>query len=596
MPKIWRFFAHDEARVRQLSGELRIPPLVAQVLVARGYTTGEQAAEFLSAKLVNLHDPELLPGVPEAADRIVAAVQAGRRITIYGDYDVDGVTATSLLWHCLKLAGATVDYYIPHRLEEGYGLNCDALRQLHQDDPNRVVITVDCGIAGVQEAALARELGLELIITDHHELSDALPQAAALVHPRLPETEYPFGGLCGAGVAFKLAWGVCQRLGDGKKASPQMRRFLMGAVGLAAIGTIADVVPLVSENRVLVRYGLGSLRERSTPGMQALMRISGIAEHGELQAEDIAFALAPRINAAGRLGQARLAVELLTTDNAERAKALADYLDQLNKNRQTVERRIFKEARDMVAANSEWETQPALVLAHHDWHAGVIGIVATRVAEHFSKPAILISLNPQNQLGQGSGRSFAGFDLHAGLSACAARLRSFGGHQAAAGLKIEAGAIDAFRDDFCRFVGENHTVCDRDLELHIDAEIRLADLTLAAVSHLDRLGPFGCQNPRPVFSASRVELVEPPRKMGGGDRHLSLKVRHYGKVLRAVAFGRGEWADEIAAVNSPISISFAPNINHYQGRQSVELRLIDWQDESLRTNATAARPSAAASR
>ena len=240
MPKPWRFAPHDAAAVRDLSRQLRLPALVAEVLTARGYTSGAAASTFLQARLMDLHEPDLMPNLAEAADRVVDAVRSKRRITIYGDYDVDGVTATSLLWHCLRLAGATVDYYIPHRLEEGYGLNCEAIRQLHEEDPRRLVITVDCGICSVAEAALARELGLELIITDHHEMGAELPPAVCLVHPRLPGSQYPFGQLCGAGVAFKLAWGICQRLGDGKKASPSMREFLMSAVGLAAIGTVAD--------------------------------------------------------------------------------------------------------------------------------------------------------------------------------------------------------------------------------------------------------------------------------------------------------------------------------------------------------------------
>jgi single-stranded-DNA-specific exonuclease len=579
MAKEWRFLPHDESNVRRLCQDLRVSPLLAQVLIGRGYATREAALQFLEAKLVSLHDPELLPGVAEAADRLVAAVQAGRRVTIYGDYDVDGVTATSLLWHCLKLTGAPVDYYIPHRLEEGYGLNCEALKQLHEQDPQRLVVSVDCGICSIEEARLAKQLGLELIVTDHHQMADTLPEADCLVHPRLPGSAYPFGELCGAGVAFKLAWAVCQRLGDGKKASPRMREFLKSAVGLAAIGTVADCVPLVGENRVIVHYGLATLVEKSSLGLQALMKVAGLDKNRVLQSDDIGFALAPRINAAGRLGQARLAVELLTTDNVERAVALAAYLDELNKNRQTVERRIFKQAKELVAENPQWQDQPALVLPHHDWHAGVIGIVATRIADHFSKPAILISLNKQNHTGQGSGRSLNGFDLHSALSACSGHLTSFGGHHAAAGLKIEAGRIDAFREDFCQFVGQHHVPRESDGELRIDAEVRLADLTHRAVVELDRLGPFGQENPRPVFAASQVELAEPPRTMGEGGRHLSLRVRHYGKVLRAIAFGRGEWAAEIEAARRPISISFAPNINRYNGRESVELQLIDWQAE-----------------
>jgi len=600
--KTWRFLPHDESRVRGLSGALNVAPLTAQVLIARGYESAEQALTFLNTSLTDLHEPDKLPGAAEAADRIVAAVKAGRRITIYGDYDVDGMTSTSILWHCLKLASATVEYYIPSRLDEGYGLNCDAIRRFHEEDPQQVVISVDCGIASLEEAALARELGLELIVTDHHTFATAsvegetngapaeiaLPEAACLVHPRLPGSDYPFGELCGAGVAFKVAWAICKRLGDGKKATPRMREFLKAAVSLAAIGTVADMVPLVDENRVIVRYGLSSLLENANSGLKALLAVAGIEKNKKLDADDVGFAIAPRLNAAGRLGQARLAVELLTTENPERAVQLAQYLDELNKNRRTVERRIFKQAKELVEENPDWQNREALVLAHPDWHAGVIGIVANRIAEHFKQPTILMTIDRETNVGQGSGRSFAGFDLHAGLTACAEHLITFGGHQAAAGVKMHVDNIEAFRNAFCEFVAENHEVTERDLELRIDAEVRLADCTQRGVTELDRLGPFGQENPRPVFAATRVELAEPPRTMGDGDRHLSLRVRHYGTVLRAVAFGRGEWAKQIEAVDGPISISFAASINEFRGRRNVELRLIDWQPEV----ATAAVPPA----
>jgi single-stranded-DNA-specific exonuclease len=579
MARQWRISPFDEAQVRSLAGRLNVSPVLAQILAARGFDSAERAAAFLDPRLSGLHDPEPLPGIPAAADAIVAALKNGRRITIYGDYDVDGVTATSILWHCLQLAGARVEYYVPHRLEEGYGLNCDALAKLHERDPAMLVVSVDCGIGSVREAEFARQLNLELIVTDHHVMGPVLPGANVLVHPRLPGSEYPFGELCGAGVAFKLAWAICTRLGDGKKASPRMREFLLSAVGLAAIGTVADVVPLLDENRVLVRYGLRSLCERTSIGLKSLFRATGLIDRGVLSAEDIAFTIAPRINAAGRLGQARLAVELLTTESEERAVMLAAYLEEQNKARQTVERRMFKQAKELVAEHPEWEAMPALVLEHQDWHAGVIGIVASRVAEHYQKPAVLIALPSSDQPGQGSARTCGRFDLHAGLTACAHELVTFGGHCAAAGLRITPERIPHFREAFCRCVAETAGAEHSDTNLRIDAEVRLADLTHRAVSELERLGPFGEANPRPVLASTRVELVEPPRKMGEGERHLDLRVRHYGKVMRAIAFGRGEWADEIAAVAGPISISFAASINHFRGQASVELQLLDWQRE-----------------
>ncbi|MEW4487360.1 single-stranded-DNA-specific exonuclease RecJ [Thalassoglobus sp. JC818] len=581
MPKQWRFASHDQAIVGRLAEEMSCSPLLAQVLAARGVTTKNQADSLYSTKMTDLHDPGLLPGVSEAADRVVSAINAKRRITIYGDYDVDGVTATSILWHCLKLAGAQVDYYIPCRLEEGYGLNLEAIQTLYDEDPERLVITVDCGISSLEEAALAKSLGLELIITDHHTLADQLPAAATNVHPRLPGSEYPFPDLCGAGVAFKLAWAICQKLGDGTKASPRMREYLKAAVGLAAMGTVADVVPLVGENRILVRYGLSTIVEKSMTGLAMLLKVAGLDSQNELSAEDIGFGLAPRINAAGRLGQARLAVELLTTENRQRAAQLADYVDQLNKNRQTVERKMYREAKEMVEENPDWLETGSLVLASEDWHPGVIGIVASRIAEKFERPAVMIAMNSETRIGQGSGRSFNGFDLHSGLSHCSEYLEAFGGHRAAAGLRISADRIDEFREVFGRYVSENQSSESEEPELAVDAEISLHDLTNKAVKELDWLGPFGQMHRRPIFSSSRVELVEAPGTMGGGGRHLALKVREGSKIIRAVAFGKGDWAEEmVEEINGPFSICFSASINRFRGYENVELQLIDWKPSS----------------
>ena len=585
MERKWTFHPHDEAGIRRLCGQLKVSPLLGQVLLARGFSQVDSARSFLGAKLSDLHDPSELPGINAAADLIVQAIEDKRRITIYGDYDVDGVTGTSILWHCLQLSHATVDYYIPCRLEEGYGLNNAALQQLYEEDPQRLVVSVDCGIASVAEAAMARKIGLDLIITDHHQIGPQLPDALVLVHPRLPGSTYPFGELCGAGVAFKLAWAICQRLGDGKKASPRMKEFLKQAVGLAALGTVADVVPLLGENRVIVRYGLQTLREQSSLGMKALMRVAGLFDKPELRADDVGFGLGPRINAAGRLGQARLAVELLTTENAERATKLAEYLDTLNNNRKTVERRILKQAREIVAEHPEWEMHKTLVLAHHDWHPGVIGIVASRVTEEFGKPTVLIALRDDGT-GQGSGRSWAGFDLYSGLESCREHVVSFGGHKAAAGVRLKAVAVSAVRETLASWAAENFHPTTADTELRIDAEVLLSEVTFPAVRELERLGPFGQENPQPRFVASRVELAEPPKTMGEGDRHLAIKVRQQGTTMRGVAFGRGDWAKQLQSTVGPISVTFAPVINTFNGFNKVELHLIDWKPAASVQHAT----------
>lgn len=586
MTQNWRFAPHDESQIRSLSSEMQVSPLLAQVLIARGLKDATSARGFIDARMTDLLEPCSMSGIESAAERVIAALNDKRRITIYGDYDVDGMTATSILLQCITLANGHCDYFIPNRLDDGYGLNCDSIRKLHEEDPDRLLVTVDCGISSLKEAALARELGLELIITDHHQMGDQLPDADCLVHPRLPDGNYEFPHLCGAGVALKLAWAVCQKLGDGQKASPHMREYLKCAVGLAAIGTVADVVPLVGENRILVRYGLSALSDKAPLGLQELMKVAEIKSDQRLDTEDIGFAIAPRLNAAGRLGQARLAVELLTTNNQERANQLATYLDELNKNRRTVERRILKQAKEMVEENDKWANHGTLVLAHPDWHPGVIGIVANRIAEHYEKPAVMIALDASSRTGQGSARSFAGFDLHAGFSSCSEHLLRYGGHQAAAGLKIDEDRINDFRLAFAEYAASAPQPSEHDLQVRIDAEVCLNEITKKAVRELDCLGPFGQENPRPQFVATKVKLAETPRTMGEGGRHLSIVFLQQKTKIRAIAFGKGEWASQMEEEGGPFSISFAPSINRFRGFESVQLHLKDWTSEKTKTPVT----------
>lgn len=577
MDKRWRIHPHDTALVSMLERSAGVSPVVAQLLICRGICEPAAIREFLDSRLTGLRDPELLPGLSAAADRVHAAIAANRRIVVYGDYDADGMTAAGLLYRCLKLLGADVGCYVPNRLQEGYGLHSDALRTLAQRGAS-MVISVDCGIASVDEALTAREIGLELIITDHHQLGARLPDAPAMIHPQLPGGNYPFDGLCGAGVAFKLAWALCQRASQAKRVSPAMREFLLAAVGLAAIGTVADVVPLIDENRILVRHGLTSLRERPVPGVAALMKIAGLDAKPQLCSEDIAFTIAPRLNASGRLGQALLGLELITTDSPERAASLAEYIDQLNRSRDSLERSVYQAALKQAKEQFDPENDPALILDGVGWHAGVIGVVAGRLAEKFNRPVIMISWDTMGaKPGVGSCRSAAGLDLYHALSMCGHHLLSHGGHRQAAGLKLDRCCLEAFRADFCDWAAGQISAAARIAEVRIDAEATLGQLTLRTLEEMDRLSPFGQGNPRPVLCASGVELVGPPRRMGNGERHLSLKLKQHGCGMRAVAFGQGEAADEIAQIGGPLDIAFQPVINDYQGRRSVEMHLVDWR-------------------
>ncbi len=579
MPKRWNIRPHDPDRIAALERAAGVPAVVAQLLLCRGIEQPQAARQFLDARLADLRDPDLLPGAREAAGRIWAAAREKKRIVIHGDYDVDGITGTSILLLCLRLLGANVGYCIPDRLSEGYGLHEGTVRRLAAEGA-AVIVTVDCGITGLAAAQTARELAIELIVTDHHEMQAELPCAAVLVHPRLPGSQYPFAGLCGSAVAFKVAWAICQEAAGARRASPPMREFLLQAVVLAALGTVADVVPLVDENRILVRHGLVALKERPLLGLRTLMQVSKLDQKRRLSAEDIGFGLAPRLNAAGRLGQARLAVELLTTDSEPRALELAQYIEGLNATRKTLERSIYLAAKKQAREQFDPEADAALVLAARGWHAGVIGIVAGRLAEKFHRPVVLLS---QDELAAkpavGSGRSVPGFNLCAAFSACSHHLLSHGGHAAAAGLKIADGSIEPFRAEFCEHAAAVIPPEMRLAELHIDAETPLASLTLNTVKQIEQLAPFGQGNLRPLLCTEGVHLVAPPKRMGEGERHLLLNLVQHNLRLRAVAFGGGEWADELTkhVNNGPLAIAFRPVINVFRGRQSVELELADWK-------------------
>lgn len=575
--KRWRFLPHDADRVARLELAAGVPPIVAQLLIGRGVYDGQAARHFLEAKLIGLRDPDLLPGAADAADRVYAAIKAHRKIVIYGDYDADGITGTALLLSCLKLLGAEATYYVPNRLEEGYGLNSAALKSLAERGAS-LVVSVDCGIASLAEAALARELGLELIVTDHHEFAERLPDAAAIVHPRLPGHSYPFGGLCGAGVALKLAWAICQRASQAKRVSEPLRNFLLSAVGLAAIGTVADVVPLLDENRILVRHGLTSLKAMPPLGLALLMQVAKLAEKPGLDSEDIGFCLGPRLNAAGRFGQAQLAIELLTTDSRERAQQLAEYVHELNSSRESLERSIQLAAAKQLKEQFDPDGDAALVLAGRGWHAGVIGLVAGRLAEKYHRPVVLISLDQLGvKPGVGSGRSPNGMNLHAALSSCREHLLGYGGHAAAAGLRIDEAHVDAFRTAFCEFAAGESSGGEKVGEIRIDAEGPFCQLTTETVRQIESLAPFGCGNPRPVLCATGVRLAEPPKKIGSTERHLSLRLVQNQTRIRGVGFGHAEWAEELAAHNAPLDIAYRPIINDFRGRQSVEIQLVDWR-------------------
>lgn len=578
MQKRWNILPFDPDQVEQLEVEAKIPTVVAQLLLNRGIDHADQVSAFLETKLSGLRPPEELPGIPAASSLIFKAIKEDKKILIYGDYDADGMTASAILYRCLTILHANVSYFAPNRMSDGYGLNAEQIRR-HHDQGFEVVISVDCGIANAEEIDIAKELGMQVVVTDHHEFAERLPDADVIVHPRLPGTNYPFGGLCGAAVALKLAWALCQLDSDATRVKPAHRDFLMMAVGIAAIGTVADVVPLQDENRIIVTHGLRCLKNIPPLGLAALTKLTGLSAKRQFDAQDIGFNIGPRLNAAGRLGQAPLGVELLVTNDQKRAHELAEYLDNLNNDRKKIERSINLAAVKQIKEKYNHENDPAFVLAGHGWNAGVIGVVSGRLAEKYGRPVILIALDQMGvKPGIGSARNGGIGNLHKTLQHCSEHLIKHGGHAAAAGLTIEESQVDVFRSAFCEYIQESITEEERKVEVIIDAEASLSQLTPQTIFQMQQLGPFGEGNPAPVLCASNVDIVTgSAKRMGGGERHLSVKVSQYGKTLRAVAFGQGDWVEELDQVQGQIDVVFKPVINEFRGQRNVELHLEDWR-------------------
>ena len=596
-PKRW-IIAPPHESAGDLAGRLRTSTVIAQVLLNRGISAADECFKFLQPSLKCLHDPSLIPNLRKAAQRIAAAIAATEKIIVYGDYDVDGITATAILWHAITLLGGDVDYYIPHRIDEGYGLNGGALTEII-DRGAKLIVTVDCGVTAVEPARIAKERGVDLIITDHHEwhtlappLTDdehahepILPQCYTIVHPRLPKDDagvphaYPNAALCGAGVAFKLAWGIGQACNGAARVSDAFREYLIEATALAALGTIADVVPLVDENRILAAFGLGGLKQSKLVGIQALIESAGLTGQ-TLDSYHVGFLLAPRLNACGRMGHAREAVEMLTRADHDRAVEIATYLEQRNRERQGMERQILDAALAQVEEQKlDGDDCRAIVIGGDGWHPGVIGIVASRIVDRFCKPTIMVAFNDNNGsgiIGQGSGRSINGFHLARALEHCGEYLDAYGGHEMAAGLKVRPENFDAFRQCFCRYAFEHLAPDQLVPELKLDAEAELRQVTAALVNDLHRLGPFGHGNRKPLFCSRGLQIAAPPRRVGKTGDHLQLFVRQGQTSMKAIAFGAGDLFDRLK-VGVTIDLAFEPTINDYNGFQTVELEVKDLQ-------------------
>ena len=529
-------------------------PLTAMVLASRGIHDRKTANAYLGCD-GPLTDPFAMKDMDLAAGRVGLAMAGGEKIAVFGDYDVDGITSTCLLTHFLRAQGAQVVPYIPGRLEEGYGLNPIAIRQLHKEGV-QLIITVDCGITAIEEAELCRQLGIDLVITDHHECKEQLPDAVAVVDPHRPDCPYPHKILSGVGVAFKLASALCG----------SQQGVLEEYADMVCLGTVADVMPLQGENRVFVSRGLASLADTHRPGLAALMREAG-CDPRELTATGIGYSLAPRINAAGRMGQIDLAVDLLLTEDPKEAYRLAKALCDLNRQRQNVEAQIYEEAVSMLPLG---HTPEAIVLASDRWHQGVVGIVASRIAEEYCCPAFLVCLDGEH--GKASSRSYAGFNLFASLRSLSHLLESYGGHELAAGFTIHKDNIDAFREAVCGLAAEFYRDDAPRTVLDIDCTVPPELMTLSNIQSLDVMEPCGSGCPKPVLMMRQLE-VERIRMVGNG-KHMRLRLRHSRGGINAIYFSANPESAAIAQ-GDLVDVAFTPQINEFREEKSVQMCVMD---------------------
>ncbi|HXE81236.1 MAG TPA: single-stranded-DNA-specific exonuclease RecJ [Vicinamibacterales bacterium] len=562
---IWEPAHCDPVSVRSLAQALDLEPVVARLLCLRGLGEPGEAQRFLSPSLDQLHDPWALTDLRRAVERLLAAVARSERVAVHGDYDVDGITSTVILRRCLEMLGADVVHFIPDRLKDGYGLLPATIERLHAEGA-RVVVSVDCGIRAADAARRAAELGVDLIVTDHHEPDTALPPAFAVVNPKRRDCSYPDKNLAGVGVALKLVQALCSRSGREK--------WLPAFVKIAAIGTLADVVPLVGENRVIAKVGLDLLsRGPHKVGLRALLEASGLTSR-TIDSYHIGFVLAPRVNAAGRMSTPDIATRLLLASDealAGEARELAEQLNAENTRRQQEEAAIVAEARRIVESDPDVGARTVLVVAGPEWHRGVIGIVASKLVEHFHRPAIVLSV--EDDVAHGSCRSIPGFDILAALDACAPMLLRHGGHKAAAGLALEASRIKEFRSAINAFADERLGPDDLRPRIYIEDTLTFRGISGRLAGQLASLAPFGPGNPRPVFSATGVEIVDGPRRLK--ERHYKMALRHEGRVMRAIAWRGADRHAFLESHRALVDVAFSLDRNEFNGETYLELSLCD---------------------
>jgi single-stranded-DNA-specific exonuclease len=565
MKLLWQHLPCDDGQTATIAAALNLHPTVARLLCLRGLGDAEVASRFLNPSLDHLHDPFLLTDLATAVDRLERAIAQKERIAIHGDYDVDGITSTVILRRALEMLGGEVVHFIPERIRDGYGLQPAAIERLHAEGVH-LIVSVDCGIRGTDAARRARDLGVDLIITDHHEPEDTLPPALAVINPKRHDCRYPDKNLAGVGVALKLVQALCVRA--------DRARWLPAFVKIAAIGTLADVVPLVGENRVIAKLGLAALStSRHTVGLRALLEAAGLLGR-TIDSYQVSFILAPRVNAAGRMSTPDIATRLLlATDEglAEEARALAQQLNEENLRRQQEEADLVVHARKAIETDPAIGAHNVLVVGGDGWHRGVIGIAASKLVDAYHKPAIVLSID--GEIAHGSCRSIPDFDMLDALERCSDALLRFGGHRQAAGLTMEAARVPEFRDRINRHADAVLEPDQLRPRLRIDGALNLKHITQDLVSGLDSLAPFGLANPRPVFHAMPVEIVDGPRPLK--DRHLKMTFRQDGRSFRAIAWRAAERAAFLTEHRAGVNLAFSLEQNQFQGETYLELSVAD---------------------
>lgn len=557
MRKKWEYSELDNEKIESISKKFNVSKLLATVLVNRGIVEDEQIDVFLNPTRDDFHDPYLMPDMKKAVDRIIKAIDTQEKVIIYGDYDVDGITSITVLKKFLKTCGLDVGYYIPNRLNEGYGLNRDAIDKIKKDGYD-LIITVDCGISAIDEIKYANSLGMETIVTDHHEPLDTLPPAIAVVDlKRKDNTTYPFDSLAGCGVAFKLCQALGIRLGIDEK---EYLKYL----DIVCVGTISDIVPLVDENRVIAKLGLKLVEVTRNPGLRALLNASG---YKQINSNTISFGVAPRINACGRMGYEEEALKLFLTDNITQASDITAKLNQYNKERQEIERNIYDEALNMI--EKDGEKKKSIVLGSHNWHHGVIGIVSSKITEMYFKPSILICFEGEN--GKGSGRSIPGFDLHGALVDLSGYLDKFGGHEMAVGLSLKKSEFNRFKEAFEKYV-EEKDISDIVPIIEIDKQIDIKDIDCETVRQLDLLEPFGEANRRPIFVYKNLR-IDSIRALSDG-KHLKMTLKDNGTIINTIGFNMGHLSKDYM-IGDKIDVAGILEINSFNGKEFVQINMKD---------------------